>query len=228
MIFSLTYHSTICEVEDVSVKSTISVDRSCQNDTLPLHLQLETPAKASTKRVHFDLSANREHASNHCEEDLRGLWYSESEYKLLRQVAKRDARSVLAEARANPRAPFSYQRVMEQTYDTCALIVNEEMEQFESMSTPQEQLHLYRWAEFATSRMGLEKYTLRHIGKDAEERRLDIYDFVLGTQCIRVKNSCAREDKAEYIRKGCERLSRPSRIYARAIAKARASSMDYP
>ena len=208
----------ISETDDSSVTSTVSVDRSSQK-ALPLQLR-DGSATSTARRVRFDLSATETHETRYCKEDRAELWYKAVEYKHFRRSTVSAARA-LAQTEAKNRAAFSYERVMERTYQICKDVINEGTESYQSLSTPQERRHLNRWAEVAPNRLGLEKWALRHIVKDKQQRRFEMIDLILDLQDAK---EYVEGDRAEFIRKSCERISRPSRLYAQALAKAQANA----
>jgi hypothetical protein len=206
------HHFEQIEVDDSSVTSTVTVGRS--EKSLPLH--------PTSKSVSFNLEANRHHDPNLDKEDCSDLWYRAAEYKHFKFSTMCAARALSQSEAKNP-AAFSFQRVMERTYDICLGL--QEKESFGSVSTAQERRRLIRWAQVAPNRLGLEKWALRRIVKDKHQRRFDMIDFLLDFQDMKV-NSCttADHDSAEFIRTTCERISRPSRMFAVAIAQANAQA----
>ena len=201
----------VCEHDDDdSMRSTVSVDRTSK--TVPIHLEEED---CSTRQVRFDLSSNEEHQNEYSKEDCRSLWYTAADYTCFRHMTYHSVR-FLALAAAEDKTQHSYQRVMERTYNICKDVISEDTESWRSLSTPQQRLKLNYWTEVAA---GLEKWASRENAQDKQQRRLAMMDAVADIQSSRSSSwCCTADDKAEFIAKTCQRLSRPSRMFAQALA----------
>ena len=198
----------VADHDDNSVTSTISVDGKTE-------IRLVT--RNERKRVHFDISSNKEHENNTiCKEDARQLWYKPAEYKLFRQSTMA-AIKALAQTEAKNKAPFSYERVLERTYELCKKVKNESRDSYSTLSTVRERRHLERWAQVAPHRIGLDKWALRSMAKDKSRRRIEIVDVVIDMQECKPEPSSSRD---EAIRRACLEVSRPSRMFAAAMAQA--------
>jgi hypothetical protein len=151
------------------------------------------------------------------------------------------AARALIEAEAKNKAPYSYQRVLEHRYVTCQSAVSE-TDDYQRLSTIDDRRHLMRWVEVAPSRAGMEKWAIRAVAKDRSVRRYELTDMVLqlqdhGDVCPLLQQQTLlqqqqaldqqqRVDRTEAIRRACERISRPSRLFAVAMAQAHAAVLQ--
>jgi hypothetical protein len=201
-----------CEQDDASTSSTMTVER--QSSTK----QQEEPTTnddATRRSVSFCMEENESFASNvMCKEDLRELWYDKTEYKYFRYSTMNVAKEV-AKAEAKNKAPFSYERVMTNTYLSCCKATSDEG----NVLTADEFKHLVRWAEVATCRLGLEKWSIRPVGQDRAFRRSLMMDMVLEGQSNRQHDFVSLES---YFANSCATISRPMRLFSRTLAEAQA------
>jgi hypothetical protein len=200
--------------DDISLSSTITVDRDTKKE---LHSEDSSPGK---KRVTFDMKHNKEYNNvNCCKEDYKDLWYTRLEYRQFKVATYYMAKEI-AKSEASNKAPFSYHRIMTRTYQVCCEAVEE---RDTSLLSYHERRHLTRWAEVATSRLGLERWSVKSIQADKSDRRKELVELVMDLQ-----NLPLPEDESmprdEFIRQSCERLTRPSRLFARCLAEAQASA----
>lgn len=230
MIFNLGRKSIRCHEDDAT---TLSVDKVAkplvaEDDERSVASTVSTASSYSTvsdnstsKGVRFNLSENKEyHNTQVYSDECAEQWYSALDYKRFRAHTSSLAKEV-AKAEARNRAPFSYQRVMVRTYEVCTSAV---FEPKGSILTVDERKHMNRWAEIAPSRLGLEKWAIKSIGQDRSVRRNEIVDVVLDMQ-----ESFVGQDVADcdvLIQQACERVSRPSRLFARTVADAQAVALD--
>jgi len=114
------------------------------------------------------------------------------------------------------RAPYSYQRVILRTYDVCksAVVAPGASDDAAPVLSFEDRKHLRRWAEYAPTRLGLEKWAVKALGRERAMRRSEMYNVVLGLQH---EMPCC---DAEVIRAAAERVSRPGLLLARSIAEA--------
>jgi hypothetical protein len=207
MILDIVSNHINCECDDSSTSSTVLVDRTSKGEQSTL-----------TKSVRFHEASNVEHANeNACQEDYEDSWYSQADYRRFKATSMYMAREI-AKLENRNRAPFSYHRVLLRTYEACCS-VHEETNA--SVLTSFERKHLERWTEVATSRLGLERWTVRSIQSDKLLRRNEIYRIVMELQNIVTQNP---EPKADFLRQSSERISRPSRVFARTLAEAHAAA----
>lgn len=104
------------------------------------------------------------------------------------------------------------------TYDVCCASVYEPNG---SILSVDERRHMNRWAEVAPSRLGLEKWAIKPIGRDRSNRRHEMVDVVLDMQ-----DSVEGENADELIRQRAESISRASRLFARSVAQAQATALS--
>jgi hypothetical protein len=203
---------TCNEQDDASTSSTLTVEEpSCakqeestsDNDTTP----------SSRRSVSFCLEKNVSFSNNvTCKEDLFELWYDSLEYNHFRTSTMYVAKET-AKAESKNKAPFSYERVMSNTYLACSKATSDQG----SVLTADEFKHLVRWAEVATSRLGLEKWIIRSIGNDRSFRRSLMLDMVAEAQ------NNHRDDfvtLGDYLATSCATVSRPMRLFSRTLAEA--------
>ena len=120
----------------------------------------------------------------------------------------------------------------------------------EEYSAEENYRQLKRWLEIATSRLGLEKLTCTKLGRDKSTRRLSIVDTVLDLQHQhRYQQALQKQEQEQQqeerqqassdnnystentnfdalVRQHCERISRPSRLFARIMADAQAATLE--
>ena len=203
------------EVDDSSISSTITVDRATDKEQA---VSSSKSPLSPTKCVRFDLTLNEEHSNDMlCKEDCAELWYTLDQHRHFKKCCSFKAKEI-AKSEAKNKAPYSYQKVMLRAYEACA---HAREEPTGSVLSHFEQRPLVRWAEVATSRLGLEKWSVRSIGNDRNFRRAEIVDLVLELQDMYIKDPKARE---EFIRKSCQSLSRTSRLFAQVMAEAQAAA----
>jgi hypothetical protein len=201
--------STTLFVDDASVSSTISVDRETKK---------ELSTSSSSKRVTFNMSLNEKHDNKViCKEECLNLWYNSSDYKYFNHSTHSEAKAIM-QAESRNRGPYSYRRVLEHTYQLCC-IATSECDEYQSLSTTEDRRYLNHWAEVAPSRVGMEKLVVCSLAKSKSIRRFEVVEIVLDIQDAHGKQQA---DTQDLIRKGCERISRPSRLFAVALAQAQA------
>ena len=201
-------------LDDASVSSTITVDRTgCKTFE-------STTSECSSKFVSFNCSANVYHNNVMlCSEDCSDLWYTSADYKMFKRNTKGMVKTII-QFEAHNKAPFSYQRVLERAFTVSKSAVSEK-ESFHLISTPSDRSHLQRWITAAPNRVGMEKWTARDMGKDRQVRRFEMVELVLDLQ----KSPPQGGDVDEIIRRICESISRPSRLFAQAMGHASAAAL---
>lgn len=218
--------------DDASLSSTLTVDRIPQkqlqsvlvedDDDRSVATTVSTSSSSSSassgKSVRFNLADNAAYDNAQlCKEECADLWCSASDYKHFRAHTMALAREI-TKAEARNRAPYSYERVLLRTYDVCCSSHTMSPESTSSPLSSDERKHLNRWAEVAPTRLGLEKWAVKPIGRDRSVRRSEIVDAVLDLQ-----DTMKGDDIDELIRCHSERLSRPSKLFARCTAEAQAA-----
>jgi hypothetical protein len=155
---------------------------------------------------------------------VKDLWYGPLDYRFFRSMALDASQHITATEKRN-RAPYSYQRVLERAHAVCSAVI---VEPTSSLPTAHHQnathvldatdfLHLQRWLEVATSRLGLEKWSIRSIAADKVTRRHALTEAVLGP---------LYQHDAHALRAECERLSRPSRLFSHTLALGLAAALE--
>jgi hypothetical protein len=178
----------------------------------------DATTSSSRRSVRFCMAKNESFSNNvMCEEDIREgelLWYKSSDFKHFRSITSYVAKEI-TKAEARSRAPLSFERVMTHTYLACIKATSEEG----NVLPADEFEHLVRWAESASSRFGMEKWSIRPIAHDRSYRRSLITEMVLEAQ-----NHCQGDfvsmdlDVAD----SCAAISRPMRLFSRTLAEAQA------
>lgn len=215
MVLNFTTQPFNNEQDDASVSSTLTVERYDSKQQLHSSVSHAGGHRQPKKSVTFDMMKNVEYELNSVpSNDFNSSWYSPRDYKEFKAQAK-DAANQIVHIEAKNRAPFSYQRVMENTFNSCLQAKNDSDE----ILAASDFVHLLRWIEVASSRCGLEKWSLGSISRDRSTRRKEITATVLSIQ----KNDCGSESD-EFIRLSCENISRPSRLYAHIMAQALADA----
>jgi hypothetical protein len=216
------------DLDDASISSTLTVERVNQTKELQSEYFCQQPSSFKQKKtVHFDTSRNVVYEVNQVKvnsEECVQRWYNAVEYRDFKTIAQ-DASNQIMQIEARNRAPFSYQRVLEHAFTAC-LIANTDVNEVLPSS---EFIHLQRWLEVATSRVGLEKWSIRKLSRDKSTRRRELAKTVMNLQsCMRSDTGVLQfdNDKVEFMRQSCENLSRPSRLFAMTLASALASAME--
>ena len=219
--------SPIVVADDSSIQSTIAA---------------VTPKnKTTTQRVRFSATPPRCYDNRMmCQEDIRSeCWLRPRDYKHFRLAALEASRQIIAVEQRN-RAPFSYQRVLERTCEACCQVL-EETSSNKPVLAPAEFVHLQRWIEVASSRIGLEKWSIRKIATDKALRRHTLNLIIREEKQKAAYSSCydsdensdsnneneqEKMDAADYLAETCARISRPSRLLARTLAQATAAAVQ--
>jgi hypothetical protein len=203
--------SSLILIEDASVSSTISVDGETKKEL----------STSCSKRVTFNMSLNEKHDNKViCKEDCLNLWYMSLDYKHFKHSTLSAAKAII-KAESKNSAPYSYQRVLEHTHQLCHNAISE-YDEYQNLSTTEDRRHLNRWAEVAPSRVGMERWAVRSIAKSKSIRRFEVVEIVLNIQELHGKQ---RTDTQDVMRKSCEHISRPSRLFAVALAQAQAVAL---
>lgn len=207
--------SANCDVDDVDVDDDQSI--STTGTAASSSTTNTTKSSSSKKSVRFNLNDTQFYANQQlCKEECADLWYTAGEYRCFKSVTVALAREV-TKTEAKNRAVFSYERVMMRAYEVCKASPSET---YASPLSPDDRRHLRRWAEVAPSRLGLEKWAVRPMNRDRSARRSQLYDAVLDLQ------DSLKDDDAlqECLRRHSERISLPSRLFARCMADAQAAA----
>jgi hypothetical protein len=207
-----------CEQDDASASSTMTVEvrsstkqEDSSNDNATTTTNTTTTARRS---VRFCLLKNESFSNTvMCKEDLPELWYTNSEFKHFRSFTMYVAKEI-TKVEARNKSPLSYEKVMTHTYLACCKATSEQG----NVLTADEFKHLVRWAEIATSRLGLEKWSIHSLEHDRSYRRSLMLDMVLEAQ-----NNHRDNFSMEYfVADCCTTISRPMRLFSRTLAEAQA------
>jgi hypothetical protein len=205
-----------CEQDDASTSSTITVDGRSFT-TKQEESTTDYDATIRRRNVRFCMATNESFSNNvMCKEDLKELWYKNSEFKHFRNFTMHVAKEI-TKVEARSKAPLSYERVMARTYRSCCKATSEQG----NVLTADEFNHLVRWAEVAvaTSRLGLEKWCIRSIAHDRSYRRSLMMEMVSEAQNTYQDDFVSMDD---YVAASCAAISRPMRLFSRTLAQAQA------
>jgi hypothetical protein len=222
-----------------STSSTSSTSTASSDAKLRMPLSSSSDDCSSKQRsVRFaDVMFNEYHANTlMTKNEVKDLWYSAMEYRFFRSVALDASQHITATEKRN-RAPYSYQRVLERAYTVCSQVGVEPVSKNGQCNVLEaaDFVHLQRWLEVATSRVGLEKWSIRSIANDKVVRRQTLNAAVLQSQhksrspLYFVDYDTDEENDnstAEAMRLECERLSRPSRLFSHTLAMALAAAVQ--
>lgn len=200
--------------------------------------------KSNDRSVSFAPFMNQEYDNTvMCKEELSTLWYTSAEYTTFRSMALDAAQQIIATEKRN-RAPHSYQRVMERTYNACCIYTDTTTTNTNNMVVPdnlncdsddddmpsiptivadddtesdssrsasttlyynvisdEDFVHLQRWLEVGSSRIGLEKWSIRTISTARATRREMMVDVVLSIQ----------QQQQQQQRIGCKKFNHKSK-----------------
>jgi hypothetical protein len=200
------------EQDDASTSSTITVD-SRSFTTKQEESTTDYDATSRRRNIRFCMAKNESFSNNvMCKEDLKELWYENSEFKHFRHFTMYVAKEI-TKVEARSKATLSYERVMARTYLSCCKATSEQG----NVLTAVEFNHLVRWAEVATSRLGLEKWCIRSIAHDRSYRRSLMMEMVSEAQNTYQDDLVSLDD---YVAASCAAISRPMRLFSRTLAQA--------
>jgi hypothetical protein len=208
--------------DDASLSSTVVVDRAHKQIWVGRDARATSASPSSGKKsVHFNLADNEEYENHEMSsEDCQDLWYDEYDYAHFRSYTRTMALDIV-KTEAKTKAPFSYERVFERAYQVCCAATTEEEDSPLSVA---DQKQINRWAIFAPNRHGLEKIVVQKISRDRKVRRALQVDTVMDLQ-----DQAWRKDVNldESIRAESQRVTLPSRLFARCVAESLAAAL-YP
>lgn len=227
MVFLTITQKQQVDQDDSSISSTLTVDRfDAKTEQNAGEYKLNKAGQFKGKKY---VSFNKVDSYNTNTEILsfdecKAVWYNAQDYREFKALAQDSSQQILRIESRN-RAPFSYQRVMETSFNACIQATND----IDEVLPSSELIHLHRWIEVASSRCGLEKWSVRKVSKDRSTRRHELTNTVKSIQgnTIRYENGLAytNDNKSELIRNSCENISRPSRLYAQILAQGLAAAV---
>lgn len=193
-------------------------DDDDQNDKPQCHLRigpssLSSLLSSNKKIVRFDESRNQEYDNEQMsKESCKSLWYTIEENRQFRasRAAAINEIAVIDEMHRH-RDLFSYRKVLQQTFEACSRVIHETED---GVLTGAEEDLLRQCLKLHICRLGMERtMAIRSIANEERFRYHELLNVV-------TQNSSHRD---EFIRSVCEELSRPSRLFARHLAKAQAA-----
>jgi hypothetical protein len=176
-------------------------------------------ASATNKKtVRFDESRNQAYDNKHItsKESCKSLWYTGEEnrkFKACRAAAINEV--AITDEMSRHRDPFSYRKVLLQTFEACSRVIHETED---GVLTAVEEDLLRQCLRLHGCRLGLERsMAIRGIANEERFRYHELLNVVTTQQHFNSRH------KDEFLRRVCEDLSRPSRMFARHLAQAQAS-----
>lgn len=188
---------------------------------------VDVPSKALTKpsfshrrkRVHFEEHRNEYYTNTRVyKEECENLWYSSTEMKSFKTQTVALVKDIYRVEKNHFQQPHSFSNVVLAAYDACC---EAPCETNEPCLTKSQRKHLRKWMQVGASRHGLERMCIKGIAADKRSRRLHLVDAVLDLQ---ESLAFQRSDSDEIIRNMSEAISRTSRLFAREVARAQAST----
>uniref|UniRef100_A0A7S1VNM4 Uncharacterized protein n=1 Tax=Grammatophora oceanica TaxID=210454 RepID=A0A7S1VNM4_9STRA len=156
-------------------------------------------------------------------EDKRRIWWQNSDYQIFKQTGRLIAREI--QRRQDVRqtsSPNSYMSIMARTYSACH---QPNLRDDESPICSRDKRTLQQWTEVGMCRRGLEKWSIPQMTRDRFKRKAMVIHTVLDLQ-KRLRASRSRlnfpnqHGGEELMRVASERLTKPARLFARAMGEA--------
>lgn len=203
------------------------------------------------KSVRFNLNANKEYNDDNgkIREDCKSFWYSSVDFKWFRHSNRCEARRInqvefIHNMNNSNRSSFSYRAVVDQTYRMCyeAKNNNNEYDDDDGSSSSrflnhyymsimeQLQQHLAEWIKMDSIHIGLEKLAVQNVVGEKVYQRTELIRFLRRVQKenedVSIFQTTDRSrknlERDEFIRRTCESITRPSRIFAEVMGRAHA------
>lgn len=201
--------------DDLSYSSTRTVDRDTSNKESP-----SSNSKKSTKSVSFNLETTVIGHSVCGHENSLILWYDYDETSCFKEETKIFGRKVAKEESRSPKK--SYTSALVRTYKACCQVKQQQDSEETFSLSNMNSKKLSTWLNTLDDRIGAEYNCIKFLRHQKRQVRKEIVALVMELQ----QNSfsmCEDDsvyDKSEQIRKSCERVSLPSRLFARIVAEA--------
>lgn len=206
--------------DEGSTSSTITVNDQGEYGCKLLSQRGIGNSSKPTKRVGFDLERNTVHYNSHCLDAVKCTWYTRRDYLGFREQNVILTQKI-TDVESQTRLPCSYARTLTRTYDACCEGAEDISDEAYSVLDESEMARLQRWLRAAITYNGLEKYAIEGYREERRNRVDEVVESVLGLQDLETDD---QEDLDEFIRMVSERLTRPSRTFARTMAEAHAAS----
>ena len=177
----------------------------------------------NTRRVQFNEALNQVHHDNDTpssdddnEEESSSTWYSDAEMKQFKANTYALAREIyrLEHQLDNVHA---YSNVIAATYNACCRGLDDDV----TPLTATESQQLQKWMQVGTCRLGVERLCIKAVAADRRQRRNGIVDAVMQVQ----ESLGYRVDCDLVVAKTAAAWSRPSRLFARELARACAGAL---
>uniref|UniRef100_A0A7S2Y2K0 Uncharacterized protein n=1 Tax=Entomoneis paludosa TaxID=265537 RepID=A0A7S2Y2K0_9STRA len=206
------------DFDEFSLSSTISADNVPSKDP-GTHPQERT--------VHFCESSNVVHENPLCKDDCSLLWHTAEELRHFKAAFSFMARMISHEGEGQDSLQHSqfYTGILENVYEACCYAENVS----EDILTRQEKSCLAGLfsIDIGIGRLGLERRSVRKIGRDKQRRRTQLFCLVTTAN---IEDGLCREDDffgrnmvAEQLRMQCEQVTLPSRVFAMQLAQAQSA-----
>lgn len=159
-------------------------------------------------------------ASDMSDAERRAIWYQPQEYDAQQHTARNIALAIRRREPCDPRGnPTTYSNVLARVYTSC---LSTRM----NGPTKQDMDKLSHWTRVAHSRRGLEKMSLPEISKLRKQCKDKVVQAVLEAQDCLLDNATSYEERADVIRRQCERRSRSASLFAAAMGQADAKAAE--
>ena len=200
-----------------SDESSVSSSFDVREYVLPKEQPLNYLPHQRRRRVQFDENANVIHENtSYFLEETQGCWFEKSEYKRFRSDYSITSGEISASDRFNFHSR-SYHKVAHRIYEAfCA------PESTNSHPSEQDLKAFDIAASCDPHRVGLERSIILSVKKDKYSRRHLLTHTVLD---IQDNSALSDEHKADMIRFASQEITRPHRLFAQHLAKARVPKM---
>jgi hypothetical protein len=206
----------------------------CESSPCPT-LTCTTTPPIITRKVRFDESRNESYGNTEAfKEELKDQWYTTQDTEDFKDATNAFLRDVILEDKRN-KARYSFRKVVLSAYDACCESV---YETDASLLSKDEEYYLKQWLSLASNLVGVERWAVRQIRVDVKNRKRLLLERILAIQKMGrlvALNDDAEDDvlrtefldtQADFLKKSCEAISRPSRLFARHMGRAQAASID--
>lgn len=176
------------------------------------------------RAVTFDESRNTAYVNEQLSaEESRQTWINQVDYQAMKDAAYSHAKQIWKKERRMVQMEGSYSNSLLRVYDACCEATQESAATSNSsILSPQDQQAFAHMIGKANTRTGLEKICIREIAYDKRQRRFEATDLVLHLQ----QQGRSSASAAALMALSCQTVSRASRLFAREMAVALATSLQ--
>lgn len=204
-------------VRDIHVLSNTKIEQLCRRKSLNTELALRRKVKFAT--IKTALLEDIPPASSMCEDEKRILWWTKDEMNESLESIGKLMRSMSSRPR-NYNSTEPYHTLLYRIEDVCK---KSDVNDKEEEAIPADDIKLLaKWHHVSLSKRGLEKLVL-----DCSEHTQKVRSTIVhASSSARSNPNIDDAMKAECIRVCSERLSKPSRMFAKALGDADALSLN--